>query len=127
MIKDLIAFRKRTNNENIKVNVEKENKQDRSFMTIYNHNKGIEMIDLPRILNRRDVRSAVPNFLNNVNPPKVGYTYSKSIVSQIFNHNKVVEELDFDVGIKDMKCECSSSNFCYSPAGHIVTGDLKLN
>ena len=24
-----------------------------------------------------------------------------------------------------MKCECSSSNFCYSPARHIVTGHLK--
>ena len=126
LIKDLIAFRKITNNENTEVNVEKENKQDSGFMTTHFHNKGIEMIDLPRILNGRDVRSAVPNVLNNVNPPIVGYTYSKSIASQIFNHNKVVEELDFDVGMKDMKCECSSSSFCYSPARHIVTGDLKL-
>ena len=37
-------------------------------MTICFHNKDIEMIDLPGILNGRDVRSAVPNFLNNVNP-----------------------------------------------------------
>ena len=44
----------------------------------------------------------------------------------MFNRNKVVEELDFDVAIKDMKCECSSSKFCYSPAGHIVMGDLNL-
>ena len=42
------------------------------------------------------------------------------MVSKLFNHNKVVEELDSDVGIKNMKCECSSSNVCYSPAGHIV-------
>ena len=84
MIKDLIAFRKRTNNENTEVNVKKENEQNRSFMTIYFHNKGIEMIDLPTILNRRDVRSAIPNFLNNVNPPIVGYTYSKSIATQNF-------------------------------------------
>ena len=54
------------------------------------------------------------------------YTYSKFIASKRFNHNKVVEELDNDVGIKDMKCECSSSNYCYSPVRHIVTGDLKL-
>ena len=93
------------------------------------------MINLPKILNGRNIRSAVPNFLNNVNPLIVGYTYSKSIASKIFNHHKVVEELDFDVGIKDMKCECTmymymytcrSSKFCYSPAGHIVMGDLKL-
>ena len=94
-------------------------------MTVYFHNKGIEMIKLPKILNGRNVRRAAPNFLN-VNPPIVGYTYSKSIASKMFNHNKVVEELDFDVGIKDMKCECSSSKFCYSPARHIVTSDLNL-
>ena len=51
------------------------------------------MINLPKILNGRNIRSAVPNFLNNVNPPIVGYTYSKSIASKMFNHNKVVEEL----------------------------------
>ena len=39
----------------------------------------------------------------NINPPIVAYTYSQSIANKIFNHNKVVEELDFDVGIKDMK------------------------
>ena len=39
---------KRTNNDNIEINGEKENKQDRGFMTIYFHNKGIEMIDLAK-------------------------------------------------------------------------------
>ena len=37
-------------------------------MTVYFHITGIEMIDLPKILNGRNVRSAVPNCLNNVNP-----------------------------------------------------------
>ena len=66
-------------------------------MTVYFHNKGIEMINLPKILNGRKVRSAVPNFLNNVNPPIVGYTYSKCIASKMFDHNKVVEELGYEV------------------------------
>ena len=76
------------------------------------------MIDLLGILNGRDVRSAVPIF-NNVNPPIVGYTYSKSIASQIFNHNKVVEELDFDVGI-------IIYFLLFSGYRHIITFDLKL-
>ena len=50
LIKDLIAFRKRTDNENIEVNVERENKQDRRLYDSNFHNKGIEMINLPKIL-----------------------------------------------------------------------------
>ncbi len=36
-----------------------------------------------------------------------------------------MEELDFEVGTEDMHCECSSSKYCYEPAGH-VTGDLNI-
>ena len=37
-------------------------------------------------------------------------------------------ELDLDNGtiIKDMECSCSSSEFCHGPAGHVVTGDLRI-
>ena len=58
LIKDLIVFRKRTNNEIIGVNVKKENKQDRGFMTENFHNKGNETINLPKILNGGNVGSA---------------------------------------------------------------------
>ena len=49
-------------------------------MTVYFHNKGIEMINLPKILNGRNVRSAVPNFLNNVNPPIVNLLRAKCLI-----------------------------------------------
>ena len=25
-----------------------------------------------------------------------------------------------------MECSCRSSEFCYGPAGHVVTGDLRI-
>ena len=37
-----------------------------------------------------------------------------------------MEGLDFDVGTGDMCCDCSTSEFCYEPVGHIVTGDLTI-
>ena len=69
---------------------------------------------------------AVPNYLRNTPPPVVSYTYTKTIAGKIFNHRKVVEELDMDNGPDDIKCSCSSSSYRYEPCGHIVTGDLSI-
>ena len=42
-------------------------------MTVLFYNKGIEMIDLPKIVHYKSVTKAVPSFLNEVPPPVVGY------------------------------------------------------
>ena len=94
-----------------------EKKDNRGHMTLLFHNKGIEMIDLPKIVHYKSVRKAVPGFLNEPPPP---------VSSKIFNQKSVVKELDLDNGTKDKKCSCSSSDFCYGPAGHVVTGDLRI-
>ena len=101
-------------------------KENRGHMTVLFHNKGIEMIDLPKIVHYKSVTKAVPSFLNEVPPPVVGYKYTRTISSKIFNQKSVVKELDLDNGTKDMECSCSSSEFCYGPAGHVVTGDLRI-
>ena len=56
----------------------------------------------------------------------VSYSYTKTISGQIFNQKRVVEELDFDIGTEDMHCNCSTCDYCYEPAGHVVTGDLNI-
>ena len=96
------------------------------FMKVRYHNKGIEMLNLPRILHSKTVKNAVPLFLSNKKLPMVSYTYTKTISGQIFNHKQVVEELDFDNGTEDMHCDCNTSSYCYEPAGHVVTGDLNI-
>ena len=56
----------------------------------------------------------------------VGYKYTRTISSKIFNKTSVVKQLDLDNGTKDMECSCSSSEFCYGPAGHVVSRDLRI-
>ena len=92
-------------------------------MKVYNHNKGIEMLHLPKIINSKIIKDTVPMFLNNSKPAMVFYTY---ISGQILNQRKVAEELDFDIRTKDMYCECGTNKYCYEPAGHVSTGDLNI-
>ena len=84
------------------------------------------MIGLPQILNSRYVKDAVPQFLRDREPPMVSYSYSRTISGRILNQRAVVEELDVDRGTEGMSCDCSSSSYCYVPAGHVVTGDLTI-
>ena len=83
-------------------------------------------MNLSRNLNCKRVMMAVPNYLRSTPPPVVSYTYTRTIAGKIFNHRKVVEELDMDNGTDDIKCSCSSSSYRYEPCGHIVTGDLSI-
>ena len=87
------------------------------------HNKGINMVNLPRILNNRYVRDSVPYIIQNAAPPIVSFKYTKTIAGKIFNQK---EDLDVDIGTRDMCCDCSTSKYCYGPAGHVVTGDLSI-
>ena len=49
------------------------------------HNKGMDKINLPRILNSKRVMSAVPRHLSGPTLV-VSYTYTKTIPGKIFNH-----------------------------------------
>ena len=125
LVKDLIAFRKRTS-PMVTDDVVKGSKKVGGFMTVRYHNKGIEMLELPKILHSKSVMNTIPQFLSNRKPPRVSYSYTKTIASRVFNQKKVVEKLDFDSGTEDMQCDCSTCKYCYEPAGHVVTGDLSI-
>ena len=125
LVRDLVAFRFRSKVTTMRRdNVV--NNSKRQYMNVLYHNKGMNMLNLPRILNCKKVMMAVPNYLRNTPPPVVSYTYTKTIAGEIFNHRKVVEELDMDNGTDDIKCSCSSSSYRYEPCGYIVTGDLSI-
>ena len=96
------------------------------FMMVHYHNKGIEMLELVRVINSKSVRDAIPTFMSLLKPPMVSYSYTKTISGQILNKNKkrVVEELDFDVGTEDMHCDCSTCEYCYEPVGHFILDTL---
>ena len=101
LVKYLIAFRKRASHM-ITSDVVKDSKIVGGLMTVRYYNKGIEMLQLPKILHSKSVRDTVPQFLSNRKPPRVSYSYTKTILSQVFSQKKVVEELDFDGGTADM-------------------------
>ena len=44
----------------------------------------------------------------------------------MFNHKEVVSKIDFAIGSRDMVCNCVSSPYNYGPAGHVVTGNLRI-
>ena len=75
----------------------------RHFIKIPFINKGIEFIDLPSIFRDINVISAIPSYFENTESPIICYKYNKPIRNTILNFNKLVK-----------------------PAGHIVTGNLKI-
>ena len=81
------------------------------------------MINLPTILHSKRVIATIPNYLD-ATPPIVSYTYPRTIASKVFNFKQVIRELNFEVGTSQMKCNCSVSPYRYTPAGHVVTGNL---
>ena len=99
----------------------------RNFLHIKFQNKGIDAVNISNILNNKHVQSAIPPYFKNKETPLISYTYSTPVASKIFNYKEVLQSLDLD----DFKahppsCTCSSSPYLYSPAGHVVTGDLNI-
>ena len=84
------------------------------------------MVNLPRVLNSKYVRDAVPSFVYNATPPIVSFKYTKTIAGKIFNHKKTIEDLDVDVCTINMSCDCNTGKYCYVPAGHVITGNLNV-
>ena len=97
----------------------------RHFIKIQFVNKGIEFINLPRKFKDKFVISSIPTYFENKKSPNIWYKYNKPIRSTVFNYNKLVTELDIENSIPD-SWDCKDS-YCYQPAGHIVTVDLKIN
>ena len=90
LVKDLMAFRLKINVAAKPENSKRES-TNKNYMNIMFHNKGMDMINFPRILKSKKVMAAVPNYLRGP-PPIVSYTYTRTIAGKIFNNRKVVNE-----------------------------------
>ena len=95
------------------------------YMNVTFHDKGMDMVNLLRILKSKKVGAAIPNFLKGP-PPIVSYTYTRTIGGKIFNIRRTFEELDVENGTEGMQCSCSSSEYKYDLCGHVLTGDLSI-
>ena len=46
---------------------------------------------------------------------------------QIFNYKNVLQGLNTEnITRNPSACSCKASEFCYNPAGHVITGDLNI-
>ena len=103
----------------------------KSFIKVHFHNKGIEMINLAGILRSKVVRDTIPVFFSDKDPPVVSYKYSSTIRAKLFNHKQTVDQIKFkncklDSDGFDGACDCKISEYFYRPAGHVLTGDLRI-
>ena len=97
------------------------------FLHIKFANKGIDAINIDNILHHKDVTKSIPAYFKHQSAPKISYSYTRPIASKIFNYKQSLQYWRFTYhDVHNPSCSCSSSQFLYSPAGHIVTGDLKI-
>ncbi len=94
-------------------------------------NKGLEMINLSRLLPSPSLSKEFPSFVTKTTylAPTVVYNLSSTIRSNIFNYKKFVDELDLTKFLKNpsiLPCKCKESPFIDNFHGHIVGGDLDI-
>ena len=71
--------------------------------------------------------STIPAYFKNQSPPIISYSYSSPIAPKIFNYKNVLQELNTEnITRNPSECSCKASEFCYIPAGHVITGDLNI-
>ena len=109
----------------LRPHIDAKSDHQRHFLKISYLNKGIDFIDLASILRDRRVIDKIPNYFKNSETPMICYKYKKPTRGLIFNYNKIVSDLDIQASTP-LQCDCSSSRFCYGPAGHIITGNLNV-
>ena len=107
------------------VNSDIPNESPRKFLNMKFANKGIDAINIGNILNHRDVVKNIPPYFKCQTTPKISYTYTNSIASKIFNYKQSLRDFKLNEHASQPPlCSCSSSTYLYSPAGHVVTGNL---
>ena len=109
----------------LRPHIDKESEHQRHFLKIPFINKGIDFIDLQSIFRDKNVIDSIPNYLKNTEPPIICYKYNKSTRNIIFNYSKIVTDLNIDDNIPE-SCDCTSSKFCYTPVGHVITGNFDI-
>ena len=106
----------------VKSTPSKEVKKPKLLFKIDFMNKGIDMINLPRLLRNKELKSCVT--FCSIKEPSVVYKSVPNISNQIFNYNDTVKDFK---DIKSLVCICDKyPSFVNKDCGHVVTGDISI-
>ena len=84
-------------------------------------------MNFSNILNQKSVQSNIPPYFQNKESPCISYSYTRSVVSKIFNYKRSLQQFDFNsLSQNPLPCTCPGSEFLYAPCGHVVTGLLSI-
>ena len=85
------------------------------------------IFNLSNTLRHKKVQSCIPEYFKSKSTSCISYKYTSSVASKLFNYKQTLQCLDIDhLILNPPTCSCSSSSFKYSPAGHIITGDVDI-
>ena len=105
-------------------------KPPQNVCSIFFENKGVQFINIARILRDPDIVKSLPSSSVKFPIPMVTYKLTPPISTKFFNFNKFANNLDLDLFLTNpdsLPCKCNNSPFVDRYHKHIVTGDLRIN
>ena len=91
-------------------------------------NKGLEYLNLSKVLNSPEVICHLPEPLKDAEQRvMISYKLKAPIRNKILNYKETVLSIsDNPSFLENLSCECASSEFCDTHHGHVITGDLRI-
>ena len=105
----------------------KEKKAPKNLCILTFVNKGLEHINMTKILKSPDVVRHLPECLQNEDErPIISYKLKAPIRNKLLNYKETVTSIRDDKPIEEYPCPCAHSTFCNPDHGHVITGDLGI-
>ena len=104
-------------------------KPPQNVCSIFFENKGVQFINIARILRDPDIVKSLPSSSVKFPIPMVTYKLTPPISTKFFNFNKFVNNLDLDLILRNpdsLPCKCNDFPFVDRYHKHIMTGHLQI-
>ena len=98
-------------------------------MKLHFVNKGMNMINISKIINDKNVKKNLPTQFNKKVQISIVYTLTKTIRSKMLNHKKFIKALNTKNildNVNNLPCICTTPPFTDPNHGHIVTGGILI-
>ena len=97
---------------------------------IFFEDKGVESINITRILRDPDIVKSLPSSSIKFPMPMVTYKLTPPIFTKFFNFSKFVNNLDLGIFLTNpdsRPCKCNNCLLVDRYRKHIVSGDLRIS